>query len=240
MYVTLAAGALLGAAAQRLTGVGYTLVAGPLFIAAIGPWDALALFQLCGLLLTCAIIVQTWSWIDWALVRDTVPWIVLAGVPTLCLAGLVPARVLSWSVAAAILGSVAIVVLRPTVRLPDSRPRRAAVAAMSGLMGAGTGVGGPPLALYAQATRMPVAVFVASAQVPFAILALSVLTTRWLVFGSAVPLLGVSVYAVVGIATAVGIGCGRALAGTVPDRLAFHLLNLISVLGAVTILVRPA
>ena len=140
---------LLGTLAQSVSGIGFSLVCGPLLVAALGPQDGVRLSVLLSLVLNVVLLARLWRLVDR---RRTLLLLVPSALATPLLALLV--RDLPTRPAAALAGAVVLVgvaLLASGLRWHPARGPAGAAAA--GVVGAATnvvaGVAGPVVALWA-------------------------------------------------------------------------------------------
>lgn len=140
---------LLGTLAQSVSGIGFSLVCGPLLVAALGPADGVRLGVALSLVLNVVLLSRLLRLVD---VRRTLLLLVPAALVTPLLAVLV--RRLPERPAAALAGAVVLLgvaLLASGVRWPAARGATGAVVA--GVLGAATNlvasVAGPMVALWA-------------------------------------------------------------------------------------------
>ncbi len=146
---------LVGTLAQSVSGIGFSLVCGPLLVAALGSLDGIRLAVLLSLALNTVLLGRLWREVD---VRTTLLLLLPAALSTPLFA--VVARRLPERAGAAAAGAVVVVgvaVLASGLRWHAARGRRGAVAA--GVLGALTnvlaGVAGPVVALWAANAEWP-------------------------------------------------------------------------------------
>ncbi len=158
---------LVGTLAQSVSGIGFSLVCGPLLVAALGPDDGVRLAVLLSLVLNAALLVRLWRDVD---VRTTLLLLAPAALTTplwAVLARRLPERAGAAAAGAVVLLGVA--VLASGVRWPAARGRAGAIAA--GTIGALTNVlasvAGPAVALWAANAEWPQRVQRASLQALF-------------------------------------------------------------------------
>lgn len=140
---------LLGTLAQSVSGIGFSLVCGPLLVAALGPQDGVRLAVLLSLVLNVVLLTRLWRQVDRG---RTLLLLVPSALATPLLAVL--ARGLPIRPAAALAGAV--VLLGVALLASGARwaaARGAAGAAVAGVLAAGSnvvaGVAGPVVALWA-------------------------------------------------------------------------------------------
>ncbi len=223
---------LAGTLAQSVSGLGFSLVCGPLLVAALGPQQGIRLSVVLSLLLNMVLLSRLHRLIER---RTTLLLLVPAALATPGLARL--ARTLPERPAAALAGGVVVVgvaLLAMGVRWRAARGPVGAV--LLAVVAAGTnvvaGVAGPPLAFWAANADWPVSRSRASLQAVF--LGLNVV---------ALPSLGLPrvpgglLAGTVG-ALAAGAVLGVPLARRVAERTARRLTLLLAGLGGGAVLVR--
>jgi uncharacterized protein len=174
------AAVLVGALAQRLTGIGFSLIVAPALTLAIGPTAGVGLTNLLTLLVAFAVLATSACRVDLSRSLLLVPAALLGVLPGAILASLLPARPLQVAVGAiAGLGLLA-VVAAPRLRVRPSRAVTICAGAASGLTTALAGAGGPALTVYAVATHWPQQEFIATGQLNYAIQAAAALAIKGL------------------------------------------------------------
>jgi uncharacterized membrane protein YfcA len=222
----------LGATVQRLSGMGFALVAAPGLIALQGPLPGVLLAN-CG---SCAISALGLATV-WRRLRPRVmvPLVVAAGcmVP----AGTWAATRLSRPVLLTGIGAavcVSVLVIGCGVRISALRGSPGAVVAgvLSGFMNASAGVGGPTLSLYALNEGWTVAEFVPNA------LFYGVCVNALSVVLKGPPQLSAGAWAMAGCALVGGLLAGRFLAARVPEPRARAFVLLLALVGGLVTLLR--
>lgn len=154
----------VGAAAQRVTGLGFALLAAPLLVLVLGPREGVVLANALGALVSALVLARTWRLVDWSRVRRLLPGSLVA-VP---LGGLVvralPGPVLLLTVGALCTVAVTAAWFGPAWQWLGSRAGSAGSGFLSGLFSVTAGTGGPPLTIYAVSTGWAAAAFSASVQ----------------------------------------------------------------------------
>lgn len=182
----LAVAVLVGAATQRVTGLGFSLVASPFVVLVLGPFTGVLLINSIGVVMCGFLAIQLRREVD---VRRALLLAVPAAaavVPGAWLARHAPTALLQIAVGACVIAALlALLVIdrRPaTAPVPTRRLRSGAVVAgaASGFMNAVAGVGGPAVTVYAVATRWPQRSFAATAQLFFMIGSSASLTAKGL------------------------------------------------------------
>lgn len=154
----------VGAAAQRVTGLGFALLAAPFLVLVLGPREGVVLANALGALVSALVLTRTWRLVDWSRVRRLLAGSLVA-VP---LGGLVvralPGPVLLLTVGALCTLAVTAAWFGPAWPWLGSRAGSAGSGFLSGLFSVTAGTGGPPLTIYAVSTGWAAAAFSASVQ----------------------------------------------------------------------------
>jgi uncharacterized membrane protein YfcA len=223
---------LLGTLAQSVSGIGFSLVCGPLLVAALGPQDGIRLSVALSIVLNLVLLVRLWRRVD---VRRTLLLLVPSVLATPLLAVLV--RRLPERPAAALAGGIVLLgvgLLASGLRWEAARGPVGAAAA--GVLGAATNlmasVAGPVVALWAANAQWRADVQRASLQAYFLGLncvALPALGT---------PRVGGGLLAGCLAALALGALLGGPLARRVPEEAARRTTLVLAGLGGTAVLVR--
>ncbi|ADB77512.1 sulfite exporter TauE/SafE family protein [Geodermatophilus obscurus] len=231
----LAAAVAVGAGTQRITGLGFALVAAPFLVLLLGPFAGVLVVNVLGVAASVLVLVQVRR--DVELRRG-----LLLSAPALV--AVVPGAWVARHTAPAVLqvlvgGCVVVALLavlaagRRTGAGPASGTGTAPAllaGAASGFMNATAGVGGPALTVYAVATRWPQRAFAATAQLCFTVVGSATVAAKGL------PSLPVADWAVAAAALGVGLVAGTALAAHVsPTRARTAALSLALVGGVATV-----
>jgi len=178
LAVALAAGA--GAFAQRLSGIGFSLIVAPSLALVTGPRDGIALTNLLVIVVALAVFAASARHVDKAKLPVLVPAGLAGVVPGVIVFRLLPVGPLQVAVGIVTGLGLAAVVAVPRVR---ARPRLATTmgaGAVSGFTTAVAGAGGPALTVYAVATDWPQPRFAATCQLNYAIQAAAALAVKGL------------------------------------------------------------
>ena len=229
--VAVALAVLAGALAQSVSGLGFSLVSGPLLVAALGPGDGVRLGVVLSLVLNVVLLARHRSATD---LRSAVLLLVPAVLATPVWVRLVrgaPTRLLeALAGAAALLGAAA---LAAGLRWPAARGPAGAVAA--GVVSAGTNVvaaiGGPPVVLYAANAGWPTSWARSTLQLYFLVLNVVALVALGL------PSVPADVLVACAVALGAGLVGGAPLGRRVPERAAQRVTLALAGLGGAAVLV---
>jgi uncharacterized membrane protein YfcA len=226
--------AVVAALVQRITGLGFALVATAPLVVLYGPLEGVRLVVLLGLVASGGMLLAVLGEVDW---RRT-GYIVAAGALCSPLAAWVsvvaPGPVLLLIVGGAALLSLLVGRISPLVRFLTGVPGAVVAGGAAGFLHVTSGLSGPPLVAYSSGDRWEHRSFVASAQVVF--LALHLLTLAW----RGVPATPRRDVVVLAILVAAGTVAGSLLSRRIPLRWARGAMFAIAWVGAVTVLVRGA
>jgi uncharacterized membrane protein YfcA len=223
---------LLGASVQRLTGMGFALVAVPALVLLLGPSDGVALAN-CAAGVICLVGLTS----GWQLVRlrAMVP-LILASACTVPLgtwfSNHLPESALLITMGALV--TVAVLVIMRGIRVPALSGLQGALAAgaAGGFMNASAGLGGPPVSLYAVNAGWTIREFVPNA------LFYGVVVNIFSVATNGVPGLDGGIWIAAAGGLTAGAFIGKALAGRVPEHRARQLVLLLALTGGITTLVK--
>lgn len=230
--VLVVAAVLLGAGTQRITGMGFALMASPFLVLVLGVDDGVGTSQVLTLVASVIVLAQLWRAVEW---RKAVLLFLAA------LVGIVPGawltRQLSAPVLAILIGGLVIVALAAV--LVDARARvftgtagGASAGFLSGFMNVTAGVGGPPIVLYRLSTDWPHVPYVATVQVYFIGLNAASLAARGR------PSLEGTTWLAVIAALIGGLVIGDQLAKYVTDAQARMMIIVVALGGAISTVVK--
>ena len=155
----------IGAALQRVTGLGFTLISGPLLVLVLDPFDGIVLANILSGLIAGIVLVRTFRHASWRAAMK-LSFGVIIGVPlgALVVYALDPDTLL---ILVGALTTVAVVIALMRRPLPLFHGTSGAIFAgtLSGFSNVTAGVGGPALAMFGAATKMQMSVFVPTIQV---------------------------------------------------------------------------
>jgi uncharacterized membrane protein YfcA len=219
-------GVAVGAVTQRVTGIGFALVAAPLLVLAAGPFDGIILSNLLGLVVCAVVLARTWRDVEWrrgALLA--VP--ALAAIPLgAYVARTMPGPLLLIVIGALVLAALGLVQLSSRARVLHGTTGAIGAGAASGFMNVTAGVGGPAMVLYAVSTRWDHRRFVATFQFYAVMVNLASLLSKGR------PQLPLSALAVSLGALAVGLFLGELLSRRIPAEQAGRAVILLAMAGA--------
>lgn len=223
----------VGAGFQRLTGMGFALVATPFLVLILGPFQGVLVTNLCGIVSALLNLVLVHRDVQWRRLARFTPFSVVGiGAGALVLLVL-PTDPLAVLVGLMILLAIAVTVRFRPGRLGDSLPVSGGFGVASGFMNVTAGVGGPALAVYAVATGWSHRHFAASAQVHFAVICILSLVAK-----GSMPAMPVAGWVAAILAILFGIGIGERLAGRIAERTLMRMVIVLAAAGAVMTIVQ--
>jgi len=223
---------LLGATVQRMSGIGFALVAAPGLIAMEGPASGVLLSNFASCLISAIGLATAWRGLK---PRLMVP-LVLAALCTVPLGTWAAARLSRTAllIGIGLIVCAAAAVIARSVRLSALHGRSGAMiaGAASGFMNASAGVGGPPVALYALNAGWSAAELVPNA------LFYGVVVNAMSVLLKGFPRLPARALACSGGALAVGLLLGGYLSTRVPERWARRFVLVLATVGGLVTLAK--
>jgi uncharacterized membrane protein YfcA len=225
-------GVAAGAVTQRVTGIGFALVAAPLLVLAAGPFDGIVLANVLSLLVGLMVLASTWRDVEWR--RGLVLAVpALAVVPLGALvARNVPGPLLLVITGTIVLVALGLVQLSSRAAVLHGTAGAIGAGAASGFMNVTAGVGGPAMVLYAVSTRWEHRRFVATFQFYAILVNCASLLSKGLTRVSP------SAFAVSVGALAVGLLVGELLSRRVPAEKAGRAVVLLAMAGALATVVK--
>lgn len=163
--VTLAV--FLGALAQRLTGIGFTLVAAPILATIIGPLNGVTLCLVLNTVLSGVVFVTTWKHVLWSRVAILSAGCLAGTAAGVLLVAAMPQPALLMTVGIVTLLAVATALTTSPPRILQGRLGSLISGVVSGSMNVSAGTGGPILAVHSISDKWTPIAFVATAQVYF-------------------------------------------------------------------------
>lgn len=224
---------LVGALAQRATGMGFALLAAPFLALLLGPASGIAVANVCGALAAAVSLAQTRHDLDTSRAAVLVPMGVLGILPGAIAVALLPAAPLTIAVAAVVLAGLGATMLLRGRTLPPSRPLAAVGGLAAGFMSVTAGVAGPGVVVYARATGWSQRGFAATAQLVFLVLSLVSLLAR-----RTVPALPPAGWALLLLALVAGLVGGHLLAPRIDPERAMRAVLVAATAGALLALAR--
>lgn len=235
MTAALVLAVLVGAVMQRVTGMGFALVASPFVILALGPAAGVLVIALLGVLAALIVLGRVRQDVDWATLGRLLPGALLGIV-----AGAGAAAVLeaAWAQVVAgvliILGLVGSAVVVRARTMPRSLGLVGGTGFASGAMGVVAGVSGPAMAVLAVLTRWDTVRFAATMQPYFVVTGVGTVAARLLVEPAAGSQLDAMTWALIAVALGAGVALGELVAKRLSAAAAHRLVVVLAAAGALT------
>jgi uncharacterized protein len=172
--------AAAGAFLQRLSGLGFSLIAAPSLALVAGPRAGVTLANLLAIMVALTVLVPSAGQVDVAASAVLVPAGLAGVVPGTIASRLVPAGVLQVAVGVVTAAGLLAVVTARRLRVTPRQVITVAAGLASGFSTAVAGAGGPALTVYAVATGWPQPQFAATGQISYAIQAAAALAIKGL------------------------------------------------------------
>lgn len=222
---------LVGSSMQRVTGMGFALVAAPFLVLLLGPIDGVILVNGCGALTAAIILGRVVRNVDWRRAGWLAAFALVGIIPGALVLRHVPGAWLEISIGILLAAGLTVSVNLGRVDIHDGFRLRAVTGAASGFMNATAGIGGPAVSIYALATNWPHRSFVATVQPYFLIVGLASLGAKF-ASGSTIPALPGWVWILVAVALVAGLFLGEILVTIVKPHVARRLLVVVAYVGA--------
>ncbi|WP_430591864.1 TSUP family transporter [Humidisolicoccus flavus] len=227
--------ALFGAIVQRVTGLGFALVATPPLVLLFGPNDGVRIVVLLGIVASGIMAVTMRRDIQWKRTWGLI-WPALLVSPLAALVAHVsPAVVLLYVVGVAAVLSLVAPKIPKLSMVFSGRGGSVVTGASAGFLHVTSGLSGPPLVAHAAGTKWAQVQFVASVQIVF--LAFHVLTLGWRGLPSTSTSSAVELVALAAV-VALGILLGGLIARRVRVEVARKAMFAVAWIGAIVVLIR--
>ena len=223
----------LGAATQRLTGVGFALVASPLLVLLLGPFNGVLVVNIFGAFTALLVLTQVFRLVEYKRVFRLMIPAAIATIPGAWVASVAQPDVLSVVIGALIVVALIISLTVSTKRSMDGPWGTIVAGSVSGFMNVTSGAGGPAISAYAVASRWPQRSFAASAQLYFFGVGLVSLLAK-----HTVPHLTGAQWLACGIGLASGIALGSAYAEKIAPRVGRIAVVALAFVGAAALLAK--
>jgi uncharacterized membrane protein YfcA len=224
--LAVAAAVLVGALTQRVSGLGFALIAAPFLVILLGPYAGVSLANVLAILVAGTTLATSWRAVDGRRALTLVPAGLVGVLPGVVAARMLPAAPLQILVGSLVLFGLALTALRPRAVLRAGPAVNTGAGLTSGFMTAASGTGGPALAVYAAATGWRQTAFAPTVQISFASQAALAVGLKGL------PKVGVGEMLVFIAAAALGLAVGGMASGRVAPTVARRLAMTLAVLGA--------
>jgi uncharacterized membrane protein YfcA len=223
---------LVGAGTQRITGMGFALMASPLLVLVLGADDGVGTSQALTLVASVIVLVGLWREVEWRTAALLLAASVLGVLPGAWLTRQLRSAVLAILIGVLVLVALTAVIADERARVFRGSSGRAAAGFLSGFMNVTAGVGGPPIVLYRLSTDWPHTPYVATVQVYFIGLNMASLVARGR------PELDTTTWFGAIGALVVGLVIGDRLAQRVTESKARMLIVVVALGGAISTVIK--
>lgn len=224
---------LVGAGAQRATGLGFSLVSSPFMVLLLGPFDGVLVINACGALTSLIVLTQVWRDVDFGRAGLMIVSALPAVAAGAWMARSLPAPPLAIVVGVLILAALVAVVASERARVLRGTPGAVVAGLGSGFLNVTVGAGGPAVAVYAVSTAWPQRRFAASAQLIFAALGVASLVAK-----GGRPSMAAAGWALVGAGLLLGVLAGGRLEKRVSPERAQTVVIVLAMAGAVLTVIK--
>lgn len=232
------AAVVMGAGMQRITGMGFALVAAPFLVLLLGPVEGVVLVNLCGAVTAGAIIFRVVRDVDWKRYLLLAASALLGIIPAALLIRFIPAAVLEISIGVLLAAGLTVLLVLKSAVLPARRRYLLTAGGLSGFMNTAAGVGGPAVSMYSIATRWHHKSFAATMQPYFFTIGAFSLLSKAITAPATFPVMPPAMWVSVATACLAGLVLGDVASKFVPARAAQVLLVILAYLGAAATIIR--
>ena len=226
-----------GSMLQRVTGMGFALVAAPFLVLIAGPKTGVILVNVAAVVASATVLTRVFRHVEWKKLVVLLPAALVGIVPGAAVAQSVPPAWLEILVGGMVLGGLTASQLRSSAWRPGAQAL-AAAGLVSGFMNATAGVGGPALSVYALRTRWEQSGFAATIQPYFVAIGLATVTAKLVADPSSAPQLSPWDWALIGLGILSGLVAGDLLARRTGAKTARRLMLILVYAGSVLTVVR--
>lgn len=232
---------MLGAMAQRVSGMGFALVVAPVLVLLIGPFEGVLLVNLCGAVSASIVISRVWRNIDWRQFAMLGVPAVIAIVPGAFLSVLLGGPVLQIIVGAIVVAALSTsLVMKYFDRRVAPVPAALISGTASGFMSATAGVGGPGMSVYAILTNWEQRSFAATIQPFFVVVGVTSFVTKVVLNETGLPDYEWWLWVLIIACTVVGLTLGEVVSRWVSVRVARIMVIVISFAGGILAIIDGA
>lgn len=245
MLALLVVAILVGGSLQRVTGMGFGLVAGPFIVLIVGPLEGVLFVNLAGAIASTIILGRVARDVEWRRYAWLASTSVLTTIPAALLLRDASTAALEITVGAVVVVAMTLAVVTSRLRADGRHPLRpearwplVVTGTTSGFGSVAAGIGGPPLAIYSVLSGWDPRRFAATAQPYFATNALAALVAKLTLTGAAFPVFEWWQWAVVMAAIVAGLVVGDLVAPRVPAVAMRRGLIVLAYVGGLATLAR--
>jgi uncharacterized membrane protein YfcA len=238
VFTFIALAILVGAIAQRVSGLGFALTVAPVLVLLIGPFDGVLMVNLAGAVSAAIVVSRVWRDIDWRqFVYLTIPAL-LAVIPGAYISVLLGGPELQITVGLVLVVALSIsLLINKAQKTVPQIPAAILTGTASGFMSATAGIGSPGLAVYSVLTRWEHGSFAATIQPVFLSVGMTSFVTKVVLSEQGLPDYDWWVWPLIISCTLVGVTLGEWVSRFVSVRVARISVIVISYLGGVAAIV---
>lgn len=228
----------VGAMSQRLTGMGFALIASPFLVVLMGPIGGVTTANLCSALASSLILARVWREVQWPTFRRLAVWAILGIALGAWVASVVRGPVLETAIGALVIIGLGVTLLARYGRQGEHRGLTEVVGFASGLMTVTAGVGGPTLSIYAMLTGWDHHRFVATIQPYFITVSMISVVSTSIADPENFPQLGAGLWTLVAASLVGGLFAGDWLTKYISPRVARAAMIALAFTGGMVTLVK--
>lgn len=224
---------IVGAAMQRLTGMGFALVSAPFVVLIMGPTTGIVLVNICGIVASALVLARVVKEVQWRRYLILAAAAMAGVVPGAVIVKYAPAAWLEVGVGLMVLAGLTVSLRMSSVKAHSGLRPQLLAGVASGVMNTTAGVGGPAMSVYAVASKWEQRSFAATMQPYFLTIGLASVIAKYVANPESMPLLAPSEWVAVGVAIVVGLIGGELLARRVTPAQARVLMLVLAYAGAI-------
>lgn len=229
----------VGAMSQRLTGMGFALIASPFLVVLMGPIGGVTTVNLCSALASSLVLSRVWHHVEWPIFRRLVFPALVGIILGAWIATTVSTAVLELTIGAlVVIGLGASLLVRNNRRAPRAKGATEVTGFSSGLMTVTAGVGGPALSIFAMLTGWTHQKFVATVQPYFITVSVMSVISSFIADPHSWPQLGGGAWILIAISLVGGIVVGERLTARVSPRAARAAMVALAFAGGAVTLIK--
>lgn len=226
-----------GSMLQRVTGMGFALVAAPFIVLIAGAKTGIILVNVAAAVTSATVLTRVFRHVEWKKFVVLVPAALVGIAPGAAVVQNVPPAWLEILVGGMVLGGLTTSQLRSSPWRPGAKAL-AVAGSVSGFMNATAGVGGPALSIYALRTRWEQTEFAATMQPYFLSIGLASIAAKLIVNPASAPQLSPWDWGMIGAAILAGLVAGDLLSQRTGVQTARRLMLILAYAGSVITVVR--
>ncbi|WP_241992909.1 sulfite exporter TauE/SafE family protein [Cryobacterium frigoriphilum] len=229
---------LVGSSMQRVTGMGFALVAAPFLVLLLGPIEGIVLINACAVLTASVILARVVRDVDWRRYGVLAAWALVGIIPGALVLRVVSLAWLEISIGVMVAVGLTVSLCLGRVALVDRPIYKVIAGILAGFMNTTAGVGGPAASIYAVATHWSQRSFAATMQPFFLTLGAASLIAKFVTGAAITPNLSGSVLLLIAAACLAGLVIGELLSRVIEPHIARRMLIVVAFVGSAATVVR--